>query len=100
MPSGAAGAGRPGGGRKSSDGERGGGEWVVVVGGGPGEGRRAGAGEADWAALGAARWALMDRRLEGKGVTRWPAGAGIGRLIPRKSLVTSPRSESVGEPKI
>jgi hypothetical protein len=42
----------------------------------------------------------MDRRLEGKGVTRWPAGAAIGRLIPRKLLVTSPRSESVGEPEI
>ena len=54
-PSGAAGAGRSGGGRKSTDGELGGDEWLVVMGGGPGEGRGAGAGEAVWAAIGAAR---------------------------------------------
>ena len=98
-PSEAAGAVEPRAERKSADGERGGDEWVVVMGGGPGEGRGAGAGEADLAALGAARWALMDRRLEGEGLTRWPASAGVGRLIPRIALVTSPRSESVGEAK-
>ena len=38
-----------------ADGERGGDEWLVVVGGGRGEGRGAGAGESGWAALGAAR---------------------------------------------
>ena len=54
-PSEAAGAVEPGGGRKSADGERGGDEWLVVMGGGPGEGRGAGAGESDWAGLGAAR---------------------------------------------